>query len=72
MDLYFVKGIEEVLVEKLKNNRPLSEMRIEIGMIFSFFSVIILFAGILKYEYYRVPAVIMGLLNPMLVFGRRT
>ena len=71
IEVIFIKSIGKVLIEKLKNNRPLSEMKLEIGLVFSLIGVLIIFTGVLKYEHYRIFAALASFLNPLLYFAQK-
>jgi len=71
LEIYFLKTFGKVLIDKIKDNRPFSEMQKEVGIIFSLIGVIFLFTGTLKYEYYRIPAAFFAFMNPYLLFVRK-
>jgi len=71
LEVIFIKSIGKILLEKIKDNRPITEMKIEIGLIFSLIGVLIIFTGVLKYEYYRIFAALAAFLNPLIYFTQK-
>lgn len=66
-EIYLLHKILEVLIEKIKGKKPISEMMGEITVTFSLIGVIMIFSASWVYKEYALLALVAAFLNPFML-----